>query len=85
MINSDSTIKILHSLLKCHGIYRDCNTISQIYTKHPLTDSIRSLSDTLDELGVQHDVYKITIDDIVDMSTPVLAPVSTSNSSYVIS
>lgn len=84
MMNSGSTIKLLHSLLKCYRIYRDCNTISQIYTKHPLTDSIRSLSDTLDELGVQHDVYKITIDDIVDMSTPVLAPVSTLNSSYVI-
>ena len=57
MHNSDTTTRLIHHCIAEQGIYRDCSTISQIYHRHPMPNSIRSISDTLDELGVVNYVY----------------------------
>lgn len=77
MRNSDTT-RLIHHCIAVHGIYRDCSTISQMYHRHPMPNSIRSVSDTLDELGVVNYVYYLNPDQLTSIVYPAIAPTTSS-------
>ena len=81
MHNSDTTTRLIHHCIAEQGIYRDCSTISQIYHRHPMPNSIRSISDTLDELGVVNYVYYLNPDQLTSIVYPAIAP---NTSSFVL-
>lgn len=77
MRNSD-TPRLIHHCIASHGIYLDCSTISQIYHRHPMPNSIRSVSDTLDELSVVNYVYYLNPDQLTSIVYPAIAPTTSS-------
>ena len=78
MHNSATTTRLIHHCIAVHGIYRDCSTISQMYHRHPMPNSIRSVSDTLDELGVVNYVYYLNPDQLTSIVYPAIAPTTSS-------
>ena len=84
MHNSDTTTRLIHHCIAEQGIYRDCSTISQIYHRHPMPNSIRSISDTLDELGVVNYVYYLNPDQLTSIVYPAIAPTTGTRASFVL-
>ena len=78
MHNSDTATRLIHHCIAAHGIYRDCSTISRMYHRHPMPNSIRSVSDTLDELGVVNYVYYLNSDQLTSIVYPAIAPTTSS-------
>lgn len=78
MHNSDIITKLIHHCIAAHGIYFDCSTISEIYHRHPMPNSIRSVSDTLDEMGVVNYVYYLNPDQLTSIVYPAIAPTTNS-------
>lgn len=84
MHNSNTTTRLIHHCIAEQGIYRDCSTISQIYHRHPMPNSIRSISDTLDELGVVNYVYYLNPDQLTSIVYPAIAPTTGTRASFVL-
>ena len=78
MHNPDITTRLIHHCIVAHGIYRDRSTISQMYHRHPMPNSIRSVSDTLDELGIENYVYYLNPDQLTSIVYPAIAPTTSS-------
>ena len=78
MHNPNIITRLIHRCIASHGIYRDCSTISQMYHRHPMPNSIRSVSDTLDELGVVNYVYYLNSDKLTSIVYPAIAPTTSS-------
>lgn len=84
MHNSDLITRLIHHCIAAHGIYRDSSTISQMYHRHPMPNSIRSVSDTLDELGVVNYVYYLNPAQLTSIVYPAIAPTTGSRTSFVL-
>lgn len=78
MHNPDIITKLIYCCITTHGIYRDCSTISRMYHIHPMPNSVRSVSDTLDELGVVNYVYYLNPDQLTSIVYPAIAPTTSS-------
>lgn len=78
----------LHYFLRRAGIRIDLLRLRAVYDRHPLPHSIRSLSDTLDELCIPNMICRLEFDQLSELDGPFLVvsramPSIRSNSSSV--
>lgn len=52
-------VRILHKFSIENGQAVDKQTIQNAYRKHPMKNSLRCISDVLDEIGISHQVYPL--------------------------
>lgn len=62
----------LHYFLRRAGIRVDLLRLRAVYDRHPLPHSIRSLSDTLDELCVPNMICRLEFDQLYELEGPFL-------------
>lgn len=68
------TIELINYALRRCSVYCDCCAISRIFSSHPLPDSIRAISDTLDELGVSNSVCLLTLEQLMMLKGVIIVP-----------
>lgn len=66
-IMENPTIFLLFSFLNKIGVRVESFSIQEIYARHPLPHSLRSISDTLDELGVENAVYRLEFEQLFEI------------------
>lgn len=71
----------LHYFLRRAGIRIDLLRLRAVYDRHPLPHSIRSLSDTLDELCIPNMICRLEFDQLSELDGPFL--VVSGNAEYV--
>lgn len=62
----------LHYFLRRAGIRIDLLRLRAVYDRHPLPHSIRSLSDTLDELCIPNMICRLEFDQLSELDGPFL-------------
>lgn len=62
----------LHYFLRRAGIRIDLLRLRAVYDRHPLPHSIRSLSDTLDELCIPNMICRLEFDQLFELDGPFL-------------
>ena len=82
--SSASTITLLRRFLTKAGCRIDIVTIRNIYDKHPLPHSIRSLSDTLDALSIPNMVCNISVAQLFEAPAPSIVFLKKSNELFYI-
>lgn len=68
-------INLIHAYFRRLGIRINALRIEEAYASHPLPHSIRSLSDTLDELQVENSVYALTFEQLFEIEGPFIVAV----------
>lgn len=65
-------LKTLHRYLNLVGVRTPLIDIDRIYSSHPLPDSLRAVSDTLDALGIKNEAYIIPLNELSNLQIPAL-------------
>lgn len=60
-------INIFHSYVHRLNIRIDTLRIQEVFVRHPLPHSLRSLSDTFDELGIENAVYRLDFEQLFEI------------------
>lgn len=68
-----NTISAIHRFLKMNGYLISAYQIQNILARHPLRNSIRAISDTLDDMGIKHSVIQFDRNGLNTCHYPFLA------------
>ena len=77
-------VKVVHTFSVDNGFVADKYAIQTAYRKHPMQNSIRCVSDVLDEIGVDHEVCSLEKCSGIDLNGKILfVPYESRPLSYV--
>lgn len=65
-------VKVVHTFSVDNGFVADKHAIQTAYRKHPMQNSMRCVSDVLDEIGVDHEVCSLEDCTSVDLNGKIL-------------
>lgn len=77
-------VDLIYKFLRCNDIYVSHLKIAAIYEHHPMPHSIRSISDTLDELSIPHMVCKISSETIMSIDEPFIVVINRQQNPFLI-
>lgn len=76
-MTKNTAYKTLHRYFKRLGISIDSISIKDRHQRHPLPNSIRSLSDTMDDYNIPNMVCELSFDQLLEVETPFIVMLDT--------
>lgn len=77
-------VDLIYRFLRLNDTFVSHLKIAAIYESHPMPHSIRSISDTLDELSIPHMVCKISQETIMSVDEPVIIVINKQHNPFFI-